>query len=262
MVIETGELGAQGPAAWALDSGELAFSALEGSRSDSIYQVPRTGGTPTRIARCRSRTDSGCELDWSPDGTMLAVADRWPGNSELYLLYLASSRRRDLIKPDKLYVTTPRFSPDGKWIAYLKQPSMTSDDIYVVAAAARHAHHAKPRYLRGFASSTDGNSMLAVSSRRSSTKVPDVAVPVGWGKPYRVGVLDSGRGSARLCRARKDRWLGLRLSSSSLWRMPVDRSGTPPEPLTTSAAADIDAEWSSNGRICFAATARVVANCG
>ena len=251
--IETGELGAQGPAAWAPDSGELAFSALEGSREHSIYQVPRTGGTPTRIARCRSRTDSGCELDWSPDGTMLAVADRWPGNSELYLLYLASSRRRDLIKPDKLYVTTPRFSPDGKWIAYLKQPSMTSDDIYVVAAAGGPSRRItqNPWYLRGFAWSTDGNSMLAVSSRQS-TKVQMWQFPLAGGKPYRVGELDSGRGSAPTLSRKKGSMAWVRdLSSSSLWRMPVDRSGPPPEPLTTSAAADIDAEWSSNGRIVF-----------
>ncbi len=60
----------------------------------------------------------GCEIDWSPNATMLAVADRWPGNSELYVLNLASGHRRDLIKPDKLYVTGPRFSPDGTLVAF------------------------------------------------------------------------------------------------------------------------------------------------
>ena len=139
VVIQTGGLVVQGPAAWSPDSGELVFSALQGSRGHSIYRVRRTGGIPTRIARCRPRTEAGCEVDWSPDGTMLAVTDREPENSELYLLDLTTGRRRDLIKRDKLHVTTPRFSPDGNWVAYLKQPTMTSDDLYIIAAVGRTA---------------------------------------------------------------------------------------------------------------------------
>ena len=75
VVIETGELVVQGPAAWSPDAGELAFSALKGSREHALYRVRRNGGAPTRIASCRPRVDSGCELDWSPDGRTLAVAD-------------------------------------------------------------------------------------------------------------------------------------------------------------------------------------------
>ena len=57
---------------------------------------------------------------------MLAVADRWQGNSELYLVNLANGGRRELITPVKEFVTRPRFSPDGKWIAYSKRVSLTS----------------------------------------------------------------------------------------------------------------------------------------
>jgi Tol biopolymer transport system component len=75
VVIETGGLVVQGPASWSPDSSELALSALEGSRDHAVYRVRRTGGAPRQIVKCRPRADSGCELDWSPDGTTLAVAE-------------------------------------------------------------------------------------------------------------------------------------------------------------------------------------------
>ncbi len=96
VVIETGGLVVQGPAAWSPDSNELIFSTQEGSREHALYRVQRTGGPLRRVIRCIPRADRGCEPDWSPDGKMLAVADRSPNHSELYLLDLASGRRRGI----------------------------------------------------------------------------------------------------------------------------------------------------------------------
>ena len=41
------------------------------------------------------------------------------------------------------------------------------------------------------------------------------------------------------------------LSVNSLWRMPADESGRPAGAIGNSAALDIDAEWSSDGRMVF-----------
>src|SRR3954453_6379735 len=95
VVIQTGGLVVQGRAAWSADSSELVFSAQESSREHAIYRVARSGEAPKRIAGCMARGENGCELDWSPDGRGLAVADRSTGRSVLYLLDLASGRRRE-----------------------------------------------------------------------------------------------------------------------------------------------------------------------
>jgi Tol biopolymer transport system component len=251
-VIDTGGLVVQGSAAWSPDSSELVFAALEGSREHSIYRVRRTGGAPRRIAGCRLRTGGGCEVDWSPDGATLAVTDPSRDNSELYVLDLASGRCRDLITPDNEFLRRPRFSPDGKWIAYLRPASMTTEDLYLVAAVG-----GKPRCitrsswnLKGFAWSTDGKSLASISSRRGDR--PQIwQFPLDGSEPYRVGELDEGRGSEPSLSRRTGSLAWVRdLSVSSLWRMPADQSG-PPEPLTNSAAVDVDAEWSSNGRMVF-----------
>jgi serine/threonine protein kinase/Tol biopolymer transport system component len=258
VVIETGGLVVEGPAAWSPDSSELAFAMREGSREHSIYRVRRTGGVPTRIAGCRSRTDASCELDWSPSGTTLAIADRRPGNSELYLLDLANGRRRDLITSAKRYIKMPRFSPDGKSIGYLNQVLITTDDLYVVSAAGGEPRRISrsPWLQKGFAWCADGKSLVAISSRLNH-KLQMWQFPLDGSEPYGVGELDAGRGSSLSLARRKGSLAWVRdLSASSLWRMPADhvttdQPGRLPELLVNSAAVDIDAEWSSNGRMVF-----------
>ncbi len=254
VVIDTGGLVIQRPAAWSPDSLELIFAAVDASRHRSIYRASRTGGTPRRIAGCSARADTGCELDWSPDGASLVIADRLPDNrSQLYLLDLASGRQRDCITPDKRYLKRPRFSPDGKWIAYLSEASMTSDDLYVVATAGGQPRliTRRPWYLRGFSWNADGKSVLAVSSRVSDG-VQMWQLPMDGSEPYRLGELDQARASdPSLSRGKVSLAWVRDLSSSSLWRMPTDPSGGPSEQLAVSAAFDADAEWSGNGRMVF-----------
>jgi Tol biopolymer transport system component len=260
IVIETGELVVQGPAAWSPDSSELAFAASKGPREHSIYKVRRTGGVPKRIAGCRSRTDGSCELDWSPDGTTLAVTDQSLGSSELYLLDLASGRHRALVSPGSQSLTKPRFSPDGKRIAYLRQGSqnsMTRDDLYIVLAAGGEPRRItrSPWFLKGFAWSTDRKSLIAFSSRLSDK--PQIwQFPLDGKEPYRVGELDAGRASTPTLSRRKGSLAWVRdLSVNSLGRMPTeqmtDQAGGLSELLVNSAAVDIDAEWSSSGRMVF-----------
>ena len=122
--IDTGGLVVQGPAAWSPDSSELAFEALEGLHDHAIYRVSRNGGVPRKIAGCKSQADTPCELDWSPKGTTLAVADRCEDRSVLFLVDLKTGGQQELITPAREYVGRPRFSPDGKWIAYSKFISM------------------------------------------------------------------------------------------------------------------------------------------
>jgi eukaryotic-like serine/threonine-protein kinase len=253
IVIDTGRLVVQGPAAWSPDSSELLFSALENVREHSIYRVSRNGTGLRRVVQCRPRSDDGCELDWSPDGRTLVIADRWPGNSELYLLDLASGRRRDLIQPVDPYVKKPRFSPNGKWIAYLKAVSMTSDDLYLIAASG-----GQPRrlaggvwYQKGFTWSPDDKSLLAVSSRQNQ-KLQLLQIPLDGSESYPVTELDAGRGGdPNLARKKRALTWVRDLTANSLWRMSADQNRLPPERLVSSAALDVDADWSNNGRLVF-----------
>ena len=183
----------------------------------------------------------------------MAVADRRQDNSELYLVDLTKGGRRELITPVTEMVTRPRFSPDGKWIAYSKAVSLQIDDLYVVAAAGGEPRRVTrtPWYQKGFAWSKDGKRLVAISSRLSHK--PEIfQFPLDGSEPYRVGDLDVTRGTDPTLSRGKGSLAWVRdLSANSIWRMPVDQSRLAPQPLTNSAAVDIDPEWSSNGRMVF-----------
>jgi Tol biopolymer transport system component len=253
--IATGGLIVQGPAAWSPDSRELAFEVLESEalHVHALYRVSRSGGVPRRIAECKSRNNTPCEPDWSPDGNYLAVADQWQNNSELYLVDLAHGGRKELITPVKETVSRPRFSPDGNWIAYSREVSLTSDDLYIVAAAGGQPRRITktPWFQKGFAWSRDGKRLVAISSRLS--RQPEIfEFPLDGSEPFRAGELDVTRGTEPTLSREKGSLAWVRdLSANSIWRMPVDQSRIAPQSLTSSSALDIDAEWSGTGRMVF-----------
>jgi Tol biopolymer transport system component len=164
---------------------------------------------------------------------------------------------------DKLYLRRPRFSPDGKWIAYAREAFMNGENLYVMAGAGQPRRITQgPWLMKGFTWSIDGKSLLAFSSRQSN-KLQMWKFPLNGSEPYPVGELDAGRGSDPTLSRRKGSLAWVRdLSANSLWRMPADQSGQPPERLVNSAAADTDAEWSRNGRMVFRSDRSELTNCG
>ena len=72
-VIHT-DLVVEGPAAWSPDSNVLAFVGLDGTGKRAVYRSRRTGGPVSRLADC-NLTQSPCTIDWSSDGSSLAVSD-------------------------------------------------------------------------------------------------------------------------------------------------------------------------------------------
>jgi Tol biopolymer transport system component len=69
--------------------------------------------------------------DVSPDGRSLAYvnADRWP-NTDIWLLPLQGEGRPSAWASTRFFESSPRFSPDGRWIAYQSDESGVPE-IYV-----------------------------------------------------------------------------------------------------------------------------------
>ena len=99
----------------------------------SLISVPDEAGGPRegRTLRTPSRSVGGNPdptaadaLDWSPDGKTIAfshtarpVANEWP-SSDISLVDVATGAVRPLAATGASEIT-PRFSPDGQWIAYV-----------------------------------------------------------------------------------------------------------------------------------------------
>ena len=102
---------------WSPDGNRIAFVG-----DDHIYLVPREGGTPEPAG-------AGAPLEgeptWSPDGNSLAFAPWFwlNGKSGISILDLKTGAVKALPGSDGLY--SPRYSPDGHYIAALTTDAAT-----------------------------------------------------------------------------------------------------------------------------------------
>ena len=80
-----------------------------------IWVMPALGGAPKRIV------EDGNFPAWSPDGRSIAfVRGPW-SDQKIYKVTPAGNSVAQIpitLAPAPLFVTTPRFSPDGKWLAF------------------------------------------------------------------------------------------------------------------------------------------------
>ncbi|HZW30632.1 MAG TPA: S9 family peptidase [Isosphaeraceae bacterium] len=100
------------------------------------------------------------EYDWSPDSTQcVAIAAHGSGDdhwyiAQLYVLAVATGEARSILDP-KMQVAMPRWSPDGRTIAFLgglmSDEGVNGGDIYVLPATGGPARNLTPA-LEGSAS--------------------------------------------------------------------------------------------------------------
>jgi len=119
------------------DAGVVGSSYYE----QRLAVVPLTGGAPVRLV---SPADLNVyEYDWSPSGTRFAVsAAHGDGDAnwwiaELYAIDAHSGATEKIAHP-VAQIASPRFSGDGKTIAYIggimSDESLTGGDVYTVPA--------------------------------------------------------------------------------------------------------------------------------
>ena len=111
---------------WSHDAKQIVFNAEPPGEAQNVYTVSSQGGTPQRILPSQQgQTDA----NWSPDGNSVIFggAPGPPGNAfqkmSIYTLDLKSRRVSTL--PDSNGLYSPRWSPDGRYIA-----AITADPSY------------------------------------------------------------------------------------------------------------------------------------
>ncbi|HRH46054.1 MAG TPA: winged helix-turn-helix domain-containing protein, partial [Pyrinomonadaceae bacterium] len=132
------------------DGKYIAFIRGKYGEPGDLMIIPLIGGTERRIARLFSGNYS---ISFSPDGQHIAVIDTENstdgGQFAVYLINIRTGERRRLTAPSEFKgETTPRFSPDGKSLAFIRiakdanPNTLGTQDMFVVPTGG-----GKPRQI-------------------------------------------------------------------------------------------------------------------
>jgi Tol biopolymer transport system component len=134
------------------DGSKVAFTEMRIGRVEHFYK-PLNGGSKEVLC------DENCGpavSGWSPDGTMVLMDSFSRGAKTrlaVSLIELSSRRRITLLADPRYDLHQARFSPDGRWIAFVARGDSGSSRIYVAPF-----HKETPSPANELAAVTDGTS--------------------------------------------------------------------------------------------------------
>ncbi|MFN6201292.1 MAG: winged helix-turn-helix domain-containing protein [Acidobacteriota bacterium] len=175
--------------AWSPDGRELAFLRWSPDRPDA-YQLmvaPALGGMEREIAQ----VEGG--LSWSPDGRYFAVtaSEQADGPIGIFLLAVDGQSRQALSVPERrrTFDSTPRFSPDGKQVAFVRWINSNTGDLHVVTVSNRETRQLTfdQRTISDLQWAPDGKSIFFASNRNGNQRLWEI--PAGGGTPDLINTV-------------------------------------------------------------------------
>ena len=147
---------------WSPDGREIAFARFGADASCQVLIASATGGAVRQATRC-----DGTELlsfDWTPDGRGLvfgSMVGRY-AHRGIRVLDLASGQWRalDYAVDEDDFDYAPRYSPDGKWLVFVRNPQL--GDLWRMPASGGTPEQltTESAELRGWAWLGDGRHIV------------------------------------------------------------------------------------------------------
>ena len=169
------------------DGSQIAF-VREFKDHGEIVLIPALGGAELRVARLFSGNYS---ISFSPDGKNIAVIDteNSDGNESkqyaVYLVNIETGERRRVTNPAEFAgETTPRFSPDGKSLAFVRISKNQKQDLFVVPTSGGEPRQITfdEKTIHSLTWSANGQEIYFVSYR-GSNQASIWRVPAAGGTP-------------------------------------------------------------------------------
>jgi Tol biopolymer transport system component len=205
--------------AWSRSGDRLALQAAELSSSgtplNNVVLIRGRDGSEQVIARCQAAEGQTCTIapmDWTPDDTAILTASRLGGERTTKLSVWpvsvaipSETPRATLVSDSQWSVTSARYSPDGRWVAFAYGTAFRDEKGIAVAPASGQVERAAWRSIaEGFEEignpqwSADGRFVYFTSShtdRWLNVWRVQIASSTGSqiGSPSKVTAFDSAR---------------------------------------------------------------------
>jgi Tol biopolymer transport system component len=138
------------------------------ARSGTLARVPLSGGTPREVL------DNVQDADWSPNGDSLAIVRYLPENGHWRLEYPVGNVLVDSIN----WMSHPKISPDGKWVAFADHENNGGDDEGSIAVISSNGKDKEKKLSSGWSSlegiiwSPTGDEVWFASTNHGSGESP------------------------------------------------------------------------------------------
>ena len=134
---------------WSPDGGSLAYLHMQGSLAEIVIFNIKSGTSRRLTTLFPHRYELNFRhLDWAPDGSFLVVDDKSVESDplSLYLVYVSNGNKVRLTYPnmDIIGDVSPRVSPDGTQVAFVRVKYQLQDDVFVLPI-----NGGEPRRLTG-----------------------------------------------------------------------------------------------------------------
>jgi len=208
----------------------IAFSTGD----SKLYLMRADGSHLTKLASNASAPS------WSPGGKRIAFDRTVATTQGIMLLTLRGRRLRALTRhPSSIYDDVPRFAPDGKRIAFMRQPSGGETAIYLIATTGKH--------LRRLATGSDpawapGGGKLVYSAQSKLV----VIGANGRGKHALTSGSDPDVMPAWSPDGKRIAFVRKRQGNYDIWLVSAD--GKHQRRLTSDPGQDLNPSWSPDGR--------------
>jgi eukaryotic-like serine/threonine-protein kinase len=219
---------------WSPDGHRIAFIRCTGDKG-AVYVIPSVGGTERRLTEPHSCPDS---VDWSPDGSLLAFEDTDSDEEPtgIFLVSLETGKRRRLTTPASLERDSqPKFSPDGKTIAFVRSHNPLVDEIFLMPVDVGQPQQLTSLhgFIPGLAWAGDGTEIVfsATSHDTGNNSLWRVKIPDGT--PEKVSEL-AGVNATEPDISRRGHRLAYRTltTNSNIWQIRLPVSNGRPSPAT------------------------------
>jgi eukaryotic-like serine/threonine-protein kinase len=168
---------------WSPDGGRIAF-VRQAPSGGAVIVVPSLGGPERRLIDVALHAGMDRILDWSPDGKLLAIADRTTTKEcEISLLSVEGGDKRILASPPAGAIcdNSPAFSPDGRSVVFVRWAGQAVGDLYEIPTVGGEAKRLTfdNRQNRGPVWMPDGQSIVFSSERDGGQALWKIAATGG-----------------------------------------------------------------------------------